>query len=283
MKGFGYVLSNFFTHKDYLVAAEFIPGTLFTPLQFVFEAVLLAIIIWGAIFLSKNKQYIKPVYIVLWILLIVWEFVMMWFDNATGKIKAFDFVEGLSLYPCSIIMYTLPFIIWGKGLIKRIAYGYVCTLGLLGALVNFLFPISRLTTYSCISLPGMHTFFFHGSILFVFLVTMLSGEHNYRKVYHWWDLLIPSVASLVVSIPANIINYSPINADYMYFKGRFFVLAKIFNGLPEVAITFILYGLYIIIPALFYLPSYIKHNKYIRSFVKYNVRAISSIFGRKAS
>lgn len=283
MKDFYYVLTHFFTHKDFLVDAKLIPGSAFTPLQFIFECVLIFIIIASAIFVAKHKKLIKPSFICLWCILIVWEIVMAFWDNTAGKTNSFDFVEGLSLYPCSLIMYTLPFIIWGKGIIKRIACGYVFTLGLLGALVNFLFPIQRLNDYSCISLPGFHTFFFHGSILWVFLVLIISGKHNYRNVYHWWELLLPSVASLIMSVPANVLNYSPLNSDYMYFKGHFFVLAAIFKGVPEVVITLIIYGLYIIIPALFYLPSYIRHNKYINGFIKQNARAISSVFGRRAS
>ncbi len=258
MKDIGYVLGNFFTHKDYLVPADQIPGTMYTPLHFMFEAALLVLIVSAAVYIAKNKQYRKPVFTAIWVILMVWEVAIIVWDSTAGKRQGLDPAINLSLYPCSIFLYTLPFLIWGKGIGKKIAYGYVCTLGMLGALINFLYPIARLTTYSCISFAGFHTFFFHGSMLFVYLVVILSGEHRYQNVRHWWELFLPCVASLIVSIPANIVNYSPVNADYMYFKGRFFVLAMLFGNLSEVQITAILYLLYIFVPACFYLPSYLR-------------------------
>ena len=259
MKDFHYLIQNFFTHKDYLAPAEQIPGTLFTPLQFVFEAVVLAIILGGAYWVSRKKERIKPTFTALWAVLLVWEVVIIAWESLAGATKGMDWATSLSLYPCSIFLYTLPFMIWGKGVAKRIAYGYICTLGLLGALVNFLYPIARLTDYSCISFPGFHTFAFHGSMLFVFCVVMMSRSHSYCHVEHWWELFLPCVASLIVSVPANVLNYSPIHADYMYFTGKFPLLTAIFAGVPEIAVTAILYALYILIPAAFYLPSYLRH------------------------
>lgn len=270
MKDIEYVIDNFFTHKDFLVPASQIPGTMYTPLHFIFEASLLLFIIASALYIVKNKKNEKPVLTGLWVILMIWEAAIIFWDSTAGRYDGLDLAVNLSLYPCSIFLYTLPFIIWGKGIWKQMACGYMCTLGMLGAVVNFLYPIARLTTYSCISFAGFHTFFFHGSMLFVYLVLVLSGEHRYQNVSHWWELFLPCIPSLIVSIPANIVNYSSINADYMYFKGRFFVLQQLFGNLSEVQITLILYGMYIFIPALFYLPSYLcgksrKKQKYSKA------------------
>lgn len=262
MKDFHYLLQNFFTHKDYLAPASEIPGTLFTPLHFGVEAFLLLVIFSAAIYVAKHKQLIKPVFAAIWAFLVVWEVVIVAWDSVSGKTVGLNLAINLSLYPCSIFMYAMPFAIWGRGLSKRIACGYVCTLGLLGAAVNFLYPIARLTTYSIISFAGFHTFFYHGSMLFTCIVMLLSGYHRYTGITRWWELLLPCVPSLIVSIPANIVNYSSIQADYMYFRGDFPLLAQIFAGFSDVQITLILYVLYIAIPALFYLPSYIANRRH---------------------
>lgn len=275
MKDFGYVIENFFTHKDYLVPASQIPGTIFTPLQFIFEAVLLAIIIGSAIYVAKHKNMIKPVFITLWVALVILEVLIVAWDSLSGKKMGFDLAVNLSLYPCSIFMYAMPFAIWGKGNLKKMACGYVCTLGLLGAAVNYIYPVARLTTYSCISFAGFHTFFYHGTMLFTCMVMLISGYHRYTNVTHWWELFLPCVLSLVISIPANIINYSSINADYMYFRGQFPLLAKIFAGVSEVKITLVLYILYILVPALFYLPSYISQKRKMRKSSALCVEAVS--------
>lgn len=261
MKDFNYLIENFFTHKDFLAPKEEIPGTLFTPLHFTFAAVLLLFVIASAIYVGKRKNVIKPVFTAIWAVLLIWEVVIVTWESVSGKTVGLDLQTNLSLYPCSIFLYTMPFAIWGKGNLKKIACGYVCTLGLLGAAVNFFYPSIRLATYSCISFVGFHTFAFHGSMLFVCLVMLISHYHRYSDIKHWWETLLPCIPSLILSIPANIINYSKIHADYMFFRGQNPILATLFPNTNEILMTFILYLLYILVPALFYLPFYIVMKK----------------------
>ena len=265
MKDLHYVLENFFTHRDYLVDAAQIPGTLFTPLHFLFEAVLLAVIISGALYVAKHGKLIRPVFTGIWVTLVIWEFVIIAWDSTAGKTVGLDLRTNLSLYPCSIYLYAMPFILWGRGAPRQMACGYLFTLGMMGAVVNFLYPISRLTDYSCISFPGFHTFAFHGSMLFTYLVMVRSGMHSYATGGRWQALFYPSMFSLFLSIPANLINYSPIDADYMYFKGQFPLLQKLFVGVQPISITLILYGLYLFIPAMFYLPDYLRERQTVQS------------------
>ena len=261
MKDIHYVLQNFFTHKDFLVPASQIPGTLFTPLHFLFETILVIFLIGAAIWLSRRKQWIRPVFTGLWIILLVWEVGIIWWDSTACQNPGLDLTVNLSLYPCSIFMLALPLVIWGKGFWQYAACGYIFTLGLLGALINFLYPFSKLLDYSCLSFIAFHTFFYHGSMLFVFLVMLLAHMHDYRNVQHWQQLLMPSLLSLLVSVPANVVNYT-IGADYMYFRGKIFLLTPIFGSTPEPVITLTLYLLYIAVPALFYLPSYLSRHRF---------------------
>ena len=261
MQDFCYLIENFFTHKDFLLPAEQIPGTLFTPLHFIFSSIALAIVILSAIYVAKHKKLIKPVFIAVLITLVAFEFIIVTWESVSGKEVGLDLTSNLSLYPCSIFMYAMPFAIWGKGLPKRMACGYVCTLGLLGSAINFLYPAVRLSTYSCISFPGFHTFIYHGTMLFTCLVMLLSNYHRYTKIDHWWEMFLACIPTMIVSIPANIVNYSHLNTDYMFFKGHFALLSIIFKGASEIAVTIIVYLLYIIIPSLFYLPSYVKRKR----------------------
>lgn len=257
MKDFNFLMNNFFTHKDYLPPADQIPGTLFTPLHFVFEAIVLLFLISSAVYVSKRKHLIKPVFTGILFTLLALEVAIVTWDSVAGKTIGFDLTTNLSLYPCSIFMYVMPFAIWGKGNVKKAACGYVCTLGLLGALINFIYPIARLMDYSCISFAAFHTFIYHGCMLFTCLVMLMSGYHRFTGVTRWWQMFLASLPGLLMSIPANIINYSPIQADYMYFTGQHFIVANIFKNSSPIQITCILYVLYLIVPACFYLPSWV--------------------------
>ena len=141
---------------------------------------------------------------------------------------------------------------------KKIAYGYICTLGLLGASINFFYPATVLPTYSIISFAGFHTMFYHCSMLFIALTVILKGYNRY-KAEKWIDLLYPSVASLIMSVPVVIIDYA-LEVDYMWFRGTSMFLPSIFGDTPKPIVTVIIYLLYIIVPALFYLPSFIKNQ-----------------------
>lgn len=254
-----YVLRNFFTHKDYLAPAAQIPGTIFTPLHFLFSAALLTLITFSSVYVSRRKRLIRPVLASVWILMVIWEFVIVYWDSVAGKVTGLDLQTGLSLYPCSIYLFAMPIILWGKGLSKQACCGYLCTLGLLGAVINFIFPLTILINYSCISFAGFHTFGFHGAMLFSYLVVILSGIHRYDMVTGWQSLILPSVPGLIMSIPANLVNYA-LDADYMFFRGKFPVVARVFGNTRTCVITLVIYTLYIVIPALFYLPAYL-HNR----------------------
>ena len=256
MTDFSYLIKNFFVHKDFLVSDKIIPGTFGTPLLFIFESIVIFLAVGSALYISKRKDKVKPVLFYVWAVFCVWEVVIVLWDSFASLDKSFDFATNLSLYPCSIYLYAMPLVFRGGKKAQKMAYGYISTLGLLGAVTAFIYP-ARLIDYSCISFAGFHTLFYHGAMLFTFLAVMLSHMHSYRGISRWQDLFYASVPGLLLSIPANIINYSHINSDYMYFTGQFTLISQRFPNISKPKFTLIIYALYIIVPSLFYLPSYL--------------------------
>jgi hypothetical protein len=259
MKDLGYLLENFFTHKDKLAPADQLPGTMFTPLHFIVAGIILAIVIVGAILVHKKEKLIKPMFIILWATVSVLEVVKITWESTTGNTVRLEVAGILPLYPCSIFMYAMPFAIWGKGKVKQAACGYVCTLGLLGGSVNFFYPMTVLYRYSILSFSAMHSMLYHAVMLFTCLTMLLSGYHRYTRVKSVWDLFLPAIPTLILSIPANIVNYT-VGADYMFFRGTSAFLPAIFGNMEKIWITLIIYALYIIVPASFYLPSFISQK-----------------------
>lgn len=260
------LVKNFFTHKDFLPPADKLPGTLFTPLHLIFAAICLSVVIVLAILLSKkSEKTIQRVFAVLWCVLLVYEIGQTVWETCSGEDIFFEWAGTLRLYPCSIFIYAFPFAVWGRGLVRRAACGYVCTLGLLGGAINFVYPANVLSNYSCFSFAGFHTFIFHGSIVLCATVMMLSGYHRFTNMRRWWELLLPAVPFLIVSIPANIVNFSPINADYMFFKLNSFIFAPLGAAMPDWLSVVTVYAVYIAIHAIPYLPSYLRGKMKARS------------------
>lgn len=256
---FSDLIINFFTHKDYLPPADQIPGTLFTPLHFVFSVC--CILTVAALCLhcaKKSEQVLRRVFCILWAAAVVLEAVKMTWETVSGITVSFEWGGILPLYPCSIFMYAMPFAVWGKGLVRRAACGYVCSLGLLGGVINFVYPTNILGSYSCISFAGFHTFFYHGCLVFCAVTMLLSGYHRFSGVRNWWELLLPAVPFLIVSVIANAVNFSPIGSDYMFFRLDSFIFAPLGRMLPEVVSVAVVYLAYLLIHAMPYIPSFLK-------------------------
>ncbi len=259
---FADLLRNFFTHKDFLPSADKIPGTMFTPLHFAFSAISIVAVIVLAVWLGRKKERtIKTVFTCLWALIVVYEILKIVWESCSGMSIRFEAGGILPLYPCSIFMYAMPLAIWGRGMWRAAGCGYVCTLGLVGGTINFVYPATILGNYSCISFAGFHTFIYHGALVFTALVMLLSGYHSYKGVRDWRALFVPSIPFLMLSVVANAVNFSPINSDYMFFKLNSFIFAPIGAALPDIVSVIIVYIAYIFIHAMFYLPSFIAGKR----------------------
>ena len=130
-------------------------------------------------------------------------------------------------------------------------------MAVLWAVINFFYPANVLSNYSCLSFAGAHTMLFHGVMLFCCLLMQTTGYHRYTHLNKPWELILPAIPTLIVSIPANLVNYSPIGSDYMFFKCNSFFLPALFGWLEDWQSTVILYVLYLLLPVAFYLPGMI--------------------------
>ena len=142
------------------------------------------------------------------------------FDSLAGSSIGLDCTESLPLYPFSLYPYAMPFAIWGRESARWMGSGYVCTLGMVGGIINFIYPV-QLLSYSFLSFRGLHTLLYHGNLIFTFLVMMESGYFSYRGMTARRYLVYASVPTLMLLLPANLLNNSKIGSDCMYFPVHF--------------------------------------------------------------
>ncbi len=97
------------------------------------------------------------------------------------------------------------------------------------------------------------------------VLMLITGYHSYTRVTKAYELLLPAIPALAVSVIANLVNFSPIGADYMFFKLNSFFFAPIGAATPDWLSVILVYGLYLLIHALPYLPHWIASQKKSRA------------------
>ncbi len=267
MRALRELLRHFFTHKDFLPSPKEWIGTLFSPLQILFCMVCTALIILACIRCARrSERFQKRVFLILWLAMLLTEPIIVVYDGFAGATHRVDLAGALPLWPCSLFLFVLPFAVFGKGWLRHMACGYICTLGLLGGVVNFIYPASYISYYSCISFAGLRTIFYHGSMIFTAFTMLLSGYHGFRRVTGICQVLLPVVPALLASVPAHIVNLCISGADYLFLKLESFFFAPIGRATPYIVSTLIIYVIYFVIHCAPYLPSYVLNKCKRRQF-----------------
>lgn len=184
------------------------------PIQFITMGVFFALLVTAAILLRKvKKEKILLIFKIMCIVVPIGEIIKISFSTY-GDLsynEGFNLGGILPLYTCSMIMYFLPFVAWGKGKMKEYSMAFFCTIGLVSGLSNFVY-LSAAGWYPIFSYGGLYSVFFHGYLVFVALVLMICGFYKvtWKSILHG---MIPVLIMSAVVIPANLIIY---NAGYGY-------------------------------------------------------------------
>ena len=138
-----------------------------------YKHVILAIIIlaWVAIAVkltevSKKedvKKIIKNLTITVWCLEIIK--IIFLFSVGQGKIN-----RVVPLYYCSLLLYSGLLSSFGKGVAKKMGDVFLATGGIIGGIVFIIFPTTSLPEYPAFHFISVHSFFFHGAMIYLGLI-----------------------------------------------------------------------------------------------------------------
>ena len=203
---------NWFTTDDLLKRDG--PFT-FAADYIVWYVVVAILVCVGIYFLNKYKteKRIKAVLIVLWAINVALDIVKM----IVNIYRGFSIGGHLPLYICSLFMYIMPVAIWGKGIYKNIAAAYICTIGLFGAIGNYVVP-SVIEDYSLFSFFGFHTTLYHTILWTAPLVMLCTGYFRFNLKEFGWQIL----GFVIVTFPVIIFDYIT-DTNYMYFNTGIFI------------------------------------------------------------
>lgn len=186
---------------------------------------LLQFLVMGAVFLllvaisfalKNKKERLFFLYKILAVVMPVFEVIKITYSTYFDLLNDEGFNWGgiLPLYTCSLLLYLLPFVAWGKGRTKECAMAFFSSIGIVAGLSNFVY-LSSAGSYPIFSYGCFYSITYHAVLVFMGLSLMISGIYLPTKKTVF-DAMIPIVLFSAIVIPANFI-IEPVNswADYM--------------------------------------------------------------------
>jgi hypothetical protein len=197
---------GFFDGPQDLAAQGYSGGDKMSPKQFAVMGIIFVLIVAASVLLRKaKKEKLFAVYKFLAIFMPVLEAVKIAFSTYHDLHHGEHFNAGgiLPLYTCSMLLYFLPFVVWGKGWIKRTSTAFFASIGLVAGLTNFVY-LSAANWYPIFTFGGLYSVIFHAAIVFVGMSLLITGQYvPSRETVA--DAMVPVLIFGAIVIPANFI------------------------------------------------------------------------------
>lgn len=128
---------------------------------------------------NKNKKTVEKIIknstIIMWIL----EFIMISFKLSFVDLR--DVNKYLPLYYCSLLLYAGLLSSFAKGKLKRVGDVFLATGGIIGGIVFIFLPTTSLLEYPAIHIVSIHSFLFHGTMVYLGLLINLTNYIELNK------------------------------------------------------------------------------------------------------
>ncbi|MBQ4289746.1 MAG: YwaF family protein [Clostridia bacterium] len=226
-----------------------------SPRQFIVMGTLFIVIILVSLFLRKvKKETVFAVYKILAVFMPLLEVAKISFSTYHDFRHGDSFNLGgiLPLYTCSMLLFFLPFVAWGKGWIQKTSMAFFTSIGMVAGLTNFIY-LSAAGFYPIFTFGGLYSVFYHGVLVFIGMSLLITEIY----VPTWKTVpegMIPVLLFSLFVIPANfLIKCVPGNefVDYMLLMNAngFVPAISDFFILHHIQLLFSLMMLFVIYPA----------------------------------
>lgn len=178
---------------------EYEPCGIFTTQHFILMIITLVgigIALKYTINKKEVRKIIKSCTIAMWTL----EFIIIAFKISINGMNNIN--EYVPLYYCSLLLYSGICSSFGKGKIKRVGDVFLATGGIVGGIIFILFPSTSLPTYPMLHLVSIHSFIFHGVMVYLGLLINLTNYIELEKT----DIIYYSILISIICIIAYIVN-----------------------------------------------------------------------------
>lgn len=194
---------------------------------------------------EEVKMIIKRCTIFMWIL----EVIIITFKLLTGDPKNLN--NYVPLYFCSLLLYAGLLSSFAKGELKRMGDLFLATGGIIGGIVFLIFPTTSLPAYPAIHFVSLHSFLFHGTMVYLGLLINITHYIELEaKDIKYYALLVGIVCVLAYIVNkltgSNLMfisqNFPGMPIEILYnLTGRFYTLVA---SIGQMTLPFyIVYGI----------------------------------------
>ncbi len=163
---------------------------------------------------EEIKKIIKNSTITMWIL----EIIIITFKLCTGDIRNVN--NYVPLYYCSLLLYAGLLSSFAKNKLERVGNVFLATGGIVGGIVFIILPTTSLPSYPMFHLVSVHSYIFHGMMLYLGLLVNFTHYIEIEKT----DIIYYSGLVGCVCILAFIVNN--------IFDSNLMFISKNFPGTP---------------------------------------------------
>lgn len=149
---------------------------------------------------SKEEKEVKKIIRISTIIVWILEILKIAFVFSVGNGNQLNKV--VPLYYCSLLLYTGLLSSIGKGKIKRVGDVFLATGAIVAGVVFMVFPTTSLPEYPALHFISLHSFFFHGVMVYL---GCIIHKTNYIKIKKS-DILYYASLIFIICIAAYIVN-----------------------------------------------------------------------------
>lgn len=173
---------------------------IFTPQHFILIAITLVAIIIALKFTINKKDDVQRIIKKCTIFICIFEIIKITFKIITDGLDNLN--NYVPLYYCSILIYAGLLSSFCKGKLKRTGDVFLATGGAIGGITFIVFPTTSLTYYPMWHLMSIHSFIFHGIMVYLSLLVNLTHYIKLEKQ----DIVYYSAFVGIICIIAYIVN-----------------------------------------------------------------------------
>ncbi len=214
---------------------EYEPCNIYTKGHFFLIAITMIVIAIALGYTIKKKKDVKKIIRACTVFLWICEVIVI-----TFKIKNYGLqnVNGyVPLYYCSLLLYSGILSGFCKGKLQRIGDVFLATGAIVGGLTYIIYPSTSLPSYPIIHLISIHSFTFHGIMIYLGLLVNITNYIKLEKKDFWnYSILVGITCALALIInnifDSNLMfiskNFPGMILEVLYnISGRFFTASMI--------------------------------------------------------